>query len=87
MREHFKIGTNKNIDVLDIIICSRSQKNFGFIILSLSLPFDVTILNLSVLCHPYLNSTDSIQLGSLPISYLFKSFSSPVSWLIACTDT
>ena len=85
MGEHFKIGTNKN-DVLDIIICSRSQKKFGFIILSLSLPFDVTILNMSVL-YPYLNSTDSIQLGSLPVSYLFKSFSSPVSGLIACTDT
>ena len=84
MREHFKIGTKK-IDVLDIAICSRSQKNFGFIILFLSLPFDVTRLNLSVL-YPYLNSTDSIQLGSLPVSYLFKSFSSPVSWLIACTD-
>jgi len=34
----------------------------------------------------YLNSTDSIQLGSLPASYLFKNFSSPVSSLIACID-
>ena len=34
----------------------------------------------------YLNSTDSIQLGSLPTSYLFKNFSSPVSSLIACID-
>ena len=34
----------------------------------------------------YLNSTDSIQLGSLPVSYLFKNFSSPVSSLIACMD-